>query len=318
MLAETAKLEEAVKKLKRPIAEYKYDGFRVQIHKWKDGLKIFTRRLEDVTSRFPEIVEWASSIPHEYIMEGEAVAYRDGFLPFQYISRRIQRKYGIKGMAEQIPVRVFLFDLLWIDGEDMTDKPLENRRAKLMELIQGSRFDFVHWASGNFESFYKQALKDKQEGIMVKDLDSKYIAGKRVGYWYKVKPEKETLDVVITAAEYGEGKKAGMFSSFVIAVRNEWGEFSDIGKVSSGFSDEELRQINEMIKDHIIDEKDGIALVRPSFVIEVRFQEIQRSPHYPSGFALRFPRFVRFRPDRSPDSADTIERVARLFSKQYK
>ncbi len=318
MLAEASKLEEAVKKLNRPIAEYKYDGFRVQIHKWKGGLKIFTRRLEDVTSRFPEIREWASEIPHEYIMEGEAVAYRNGFLPFQYISRRIQRKYGIKDMAKEIPVRVFLFDLLWMDGKDMIDESLEKRRNTLMKMIKKSRFDFAHWTSSDFESFYQKALEDKQEGIMLKDLDSKYIAGKRVGYWYKIKPEKETLDVVITAAEYGEGKKAGLFSSFVIAVRNEWGDFSDIGKVSSGFSDEELKEINEMIKDHIIDERDGIAVVRPSFVIEVRFQEIQRSPHYPSGFALRFPRFVRFRPDRSPDSADTLERVAKLFSKQYK
>ena len=320
MLAEAGKLEEVLERIENPIAEYKYDGFRVQIHHWKEKgwkTRIFTRRLEDVTERFPEIVEWAGGIEREYVIEGEAVGYRDGFLPFQTVSRRIQRKYNIREMMERIPVKVFCFDILWLDGEEVMERPLKERRELLEGLIRDSGFLLAHYATSGFEKFYEKALEEKQEGIMVKDLKSKYIPGKRVGHWYKVKPEKETLDVVITAAEHGEGKKAGMLSSFYIAVRNEWGEFVEVGKVSSGFSDEELVEMNEMLKDLVTGERDGIVIVKPEIVIEVRYQEIQKSPHYPSGFALRFPRFVSFRPDRSPESADTVERVARLYEKQF-
>ena len=160
-------------------------------------------------------------------------------------------------------------------------------------------------------------VQNNQEGIMIKSLSSRYIAGKRVGQWYKVKPEKESIDVVVTAAEYGEGRKAGRFSSFYVAVRTEWGDFTEVGKVSSGFTDEELEEMNSMIKGLIVSERDGVAVVRPKIVIEVRYQEIQKSPHYPSGFALRFPRFVRFRPDKSPEEADSLERLSHFYSRQF-
>ncbi len=315
MLAEASNsIDEILSRIKDPTAEIKYDGFRCQIHKKGGKVRLFTRNLEDVTDKFPEVADSASRIDGDFILDSEVVGYKDGFLPFQVLSRRIQRKYEIDEMAREIPVRVFVFDVIYRDG-DVTSMPLYKRREILKKIIPGEGIiKMAEHVESGFEEFYKEAVSRGLEGIMIKSLSSPYIPGKRVGYWYKLKPDKETLDVVVTAAEHGEGRKGGMYTSFHVAVRSDTG-LLEVGKVSSGFSDEELKEMNRMISGLIIDEGE-IATVKPEIVIEVMYQEIQRSPHYPSGFALRFPRFVRFRRDKSAREIDTIERVNRLFLKQ--
>ncbi len=323
-------ISEALEKTGTPAqVEYKYDGFRTLIHKIGDKIIIFTRRLEDVTKQFPDVVERARRAikAREAIIDSETIGFDPStgrWLPFQRISQRIKRKYDIEKMAKEIPVKTRVFDVLYVDGENLIFKPLKERWAVLEKIIaEEEEFKLAEHArissSKEGEEFYEKALKDGAEGIMIKNLNAPYKPGQRTGYGYKLKPTMETLDVVIIGAEWGEGKRAHWLSSFLLGVRDpETGEFLPIGKMGTGLTEAQFEMFTQMLKPLIIEEKGKEVKIKPKIVVEVSYQEIQKSPKYASGFALRFPRFVRLREDKGPEEADTIERVALLYEKQKK
>ncbi len=329
LLAEKAgSLKEALRAYKNFAVETKYDGLRMVIQKSGGRVWIFTRRLEDVTAQFPDVRELAlKSLPDGVVVDGECVAVEgERPLPFQVLSQRIQRKHGIGKMAEKIPVRVFLFDLIYREGL-LFDRPLSERRDILEEIVSESEnFRLAEHLRNpderRAEEFYRASVSSGNEGVMVKNLDSGYHPGRRVGYWLKVKPVMENLDLVIIGAEYGTGKRAGAFSSFILGCRDpDTGEFLECGMVGTGIKEKSeeglsFTDLTEMLKPLVESEEGKRVRVRPEVVVEVAYEEIQRSPHYSSGYALRFPRFVRLRPDKSPEEADTAERIERLFRLQ--
>lgn len=306
--------------------EIKYDGARVQVHKDGGRVIIYSRRLENVTRSIPEIVEavQASLKPVKAIVEGELVAVGENGRPrpFQYVLRRFRRKYNIEEMIEKIPLELNLFDTLYVDGEALIDTQFGERRKRLEEAVNES--DRIKLAEQlvtknveDAEEFYKRALELGHEGLMAKRLDSVYEPGNRGKKWLKIKPTMENLDLVIIGAEWGEGRRAHLLGSFLVAAYDpERGEFVPVGKVGSGFTDEDLGEFTKMLKPLIVREEGKFVEIEPKVVIEVTYQEIQKSPKYRSGFALRFPRYVALREDKSPEEADTIERVAQLYEFQ--
>ncbi|WP_099212325.1 ATP-dependent DNA ligase [Thermococcus henrietii] len=306
--------------------EIKYDGARVQVHRDGDRVIIYSRRLENVTRSIPEIVEAvkASLKPSKVIVEGELVAVGENGRPrpFQYVLRRFRRKYNIEEMIEKIPLELNLFDILYVDGESLIDTKFAKRRKKLEESVEES--DKIKLAEQlvtkkveEAEEFYKRALELGHEGLMAKRLDSVYEPGNRGKKWLKIKPTMENLDLVIIGAEWGEGRRAHLLGSFLVGAYDpESGEFVPVGKVGSGFTDEDLVEFTKMLKPLIVREEGKFVEIEPKVVIEVTYQEIQKSPKYKSGFALRFPRYVALREDKSPEEADTIERVAQLYELQ--
>ncbi|AEK73474.1 ATP-dependent DNA ligase [Thermococcus sp. 4557] len=306
--------------------EVKYDGARVQVHKDGDRVVIYSRRLENVTRSIPEVVDAVleSVKPEKAIVEGELVAVGEGGKPrpFQYVLRRFRRKYNIEEMVEKIPLELNLFDVLYVDGDGMIDTPFSERRKKLEEIIsQNERIrlaeQLVTTSADEAEEFYQRALELGHEGLMAKRLDSVYEPGNRGKKWLKIKPTMEDLDLVIIGAEWGEGRRAHLLGSFLVAAFDPHsGEFVPVGKVGSGFTDEDLAEFTRMLKPLIVREEGKYVEIEPKVVIQVTYQEIQKSPKYESGFALRFPRYVALREDKSPEEADTIERIAQLYEFQ--
>lgn len=331
MLGEKAPtLKEALDKYENPILEYKYDGMRTQIHKRKDKFWIFTRRLENVTDQFPDLVKFAKEgiKAEECIIEGEAIGIdpkTNEPIPFQELSRRIQRKYDINLMVKKIPVRIYLFDIVYLNGKNLFDKPYSERRKILEKSIKEIPKKFEMSQSlitkdlKKAKKFYQESLKAKQEGLMVKNLDAKYQPGRRVGFWLKVKPVMETLELTIVKSEWGRGKRSHWLSSFTLACRDpDTGEFLPCGKLGTGLTDEQFESFTKKLKGLIIKEKGVEVKLKPKIVIEVAYEEIQKSPKYESGYALRFPRLQKIREDRRPEDCDTIDRVKELFKSQGK
>ncbi len=306
--------------------EIKYDGARVQVHKDGDRVIVYSRRLENVTRAIPEIVEAirASLKPEKVITEGELVAVGEGGRPrpFQFVLRRFRRKYNIEEMIEKIPLELNLFDILYVDGESLIDTKFSERRKRLESSVEESdkiklAVQLVTKSAEEAQKFYEDALNLGHEGVMAKRLDSVYEPGNRGKKWLKVKPTMENLDLVIIGAEWGEGRRAHLLGSYLVAAYDPHsGEFVPVGKVGSGFTDEDLVEFTKMLKPLIVREEGKFVEIQPKVVIEVTYQEIQKSPKYKSGFALRFPRFVALREDKSPEEADTIERVAELYELQ--
>jgi len=297
-------------------------------HKQGDKIWLFTRREEEVTKQFPDLVKYLkeSLKANECIVEGEALAVnpKTGLpLPFQVLSQRIHRKYDIEKMVKEIPVQIHLFDIVYLEGKQLFDKPFKERRKileKIVKVIPGKvelAKQLVSEDLKELESFYQEALNAKQEGLMLKVLDSPYVFGRHVGTMYKIKPIMETLDLVIVGATYGEGLRAKWLSSYVLACRDpDTGEFLPCGMMGTGLTEEQFQLMTDALKDLIVEEKGREVKIRPKIVVEVAFQEIQKSPNYKSGYALRFPRLVRIREDKGPEEADTIERVEELFKSQ--
>jgi DNA ligase-1 len=322
MLAQASpSLQDALKDTEKFAIEIKYDGARVQIHKKKGIIKIFSRRLEDVTEALPDIAGYAlSSIKaEEAILDGEETKRPK---PFQDILRRFRRKYGIEKKAEEIPFETYIFDILYVDGALMIDEPFSKRRKTLESVFNGEKGRLMlakQLITGDLkeaEEFYHRALEIGHEGVMAKNLDAKYVIGSRVGYMYKVKPVAETLDLVIVGAIWGEGKRAGWLSSFYLGAKDELGEFRLVGRVATGVTEEQLEEFTNLLKPFIEYQKGKEVRLMPQVVVEVGYQEIQKSPKYESGFALRFPRVIRIRDDKSTEEVDTIERMGELFRKQ--
>ncbi len=336
LLAEKSpSLKEALEAYENVQIEVKFDGARIQCHKDGDKVWLFTRRLEDVTAQFPDIVKMVKEgvRANRCVLEGEAMAMgKDGKpSPFQMLSQRIHRKYDIGMMAKEIPIQMNWFDIVYLDGEQLFGKTFRERRKLLEGVISEENGKFqlskplltkdIHEA----EKFYQDALYAGQEGVMVKNLDALYQPGRRVaGGWLKVKPIMETLDLVISGAQWGTGKRAGWMGSFLLACRDEeTGEFLECGMMGTGVKEKKtnedditLKELTEMLRPSVVSEKGNMVRIKPRIVLEIAYEEIQKSPNYDSGYALRFPRLVRIRPDKSPEDADDIERISQLYALQ--
>ncbi len=319
-------IKEGFKRVGKPCSiQYKYDGLRLQVHKKGDEVILFTRRLDNVTKMFPEVVEAVKkSISVDCIIEGEGVGYHPklkSYKPFQEISKRIKRKYKIHELMSETPVVLYVFDILKYKEESCLEKPYKERLALLKKVVKE-----IHWrielvkqiiTSDEAEAlkFYKEALSKDQEGVMMKNLNAPYQPGSRVGYGVKIKPIMEPLDLVITGAEWGQGRRAHWLSSFVLACKSN-GKLLEIGKMGTGLSDEQFSEITKKLKPLIISEEGKQVKVKPVIIVEVGYEEIQKSPTYSSGYALRFPRLMRFRPDK--EEPDSIERIIEIYKSQGK
>ncbi|MBN2202959.1 MAG: ATP-dependent DNA ligase [Candidatus Aenigmarchaeota archaeon] len=332
-LAEKApSLEEALEAFEEPVLEYKYDGARMLIHKKGDSVRIFTRRLENITKAFPDIVELCKEniLAKDCILDSEGLAIDENNrpLPFQMISQRIKRKYDIQKTAKQIPMQLNVFDVIYLDGKSFFDTTLKDRRkilSKIVKEVPGKIQLSKQLATKDIKKagkFYKDSLSNGQEGLIVKNLQATYQPGRRVsGGWLKVKPTLESLDLVITGAVWGTGKRAGWLGSYILACRDpETGDFLECGMLGSGLKEKKtneddvtLEELTELIKPNIENEKGNTVKISPQFVIEVAYEEIQKSPTYSSGYALRFPRLLRVRPDKGPDEADDLNRLDKIF-----
>jgi len=327
MLAEMAQdLGEVIKEHGGITAlEYKYDGARIQIHGKEKSVRVFSRRLTDVTESLPDIVQLVkdriSTSSKEFLLEGEVVAIGqdDKPFPFQDLMRRFRRVREIQSMAKRIPLRLHLFDIVYLNGKMLIDEPYEERWKTLQALV-GPELLATRVVTGKVEDgkeLMERAIKSGHEGIMAKDLKSNYTPGVRGKKWFKIKPV-ETIDIVITAAEWGSGRRKGWLSNYHLGVRDDrTGGYSMIGKTFKGLTDEEFATITKKLLQIETRETKYTVYVKPLIVAEVAFNEIQRSPHYQSGFALRFARINRLREDKGPEDADTLERLTLLYEKQF-
>ncbi len=335
MLFQKAKnIADAFEIVSKPAAfEQKYDGFRLQIHKHNNKLTLYTRRLEDVTAQFPDVVQRISKLVSgdNFIIDAEVVGIdpkTKKYLPFQSISQRIKRKYDIQEIAEKFPVEINVFDVLFCEGKSLLKTPFIERRNMLKKHIKEVPHELklaeqiITDDESVAEKFYKSSLDAGNEGIMVKNLQGIYKPGSRVGFGVKVKPTMDTLEVVIVGAELGEGKRSQWLASFTVAVRDpETNNFVEIGRVGTGIKEKveegvSFEQLTQLLQPLIIEEKGREVTVKPEIVIEVDYEEIQKSPTYSSGFALRFPRLVKLRTDRSAEDINTVEDVAALAGNQ--
>ena len=335
MLYQKAKdIKDAFKIVGKPAAlEYKYDGFRLQVHKFDDVINLFTRRLENVTNRFPEVVRAIKTgvKVKDCILDAEAVGYDPNtkkYLPFQSISQRIKRKYDIEKMAKEFPVELNVFDVVFCEGKSLLDVLFKERRKVLEKVVNVEQLHIVLAKQiitsdkKVAEKFYQESLGAGEEGMMVKNLDAPYKPGSRVGYGVKVKPVMETLDLVITGAEWGKGKRKGWLSSFNIACVDEDGNILEIGKVGTGIKELETEggvtfaQLTELLKPLITSEKGVKVTVKPKIVVEVNYEEIQKSPTYNSGYALRFPRLIQIRQDKPVNEGSGLKLVEKLYTGQ--
>ncbi|HPA98195.1 MAG TPA: ATP-dependent DNA ligase [Methanothrix sp.] len=302
--------------------EWKYDGARVQIHKDGERVRVFSRRLENVTASLPEIVEAARRVKAESaILDGEAVAVGSDGRPmaFQEILKRFRRKYHVAKLAKEIPLRLFLFDLIFLEGESLADRPLKERRALLEDVAEADLLADQMLSDNPVEvaAAYERALEAGHEGLIIKNPASAYAPGKRGKNWLKIKPVMETLDLVVIGAKWGEGRRASFLGSYRLACMDQSsGRLLDVGWVATGLTDEALADLTEMFRELVILEKGMEVEIKPAVIFEVAYEEIQKSPNYSSGYALRFPRMVRVRDDKSLEEADTLERILSLYRSQ--
>ncbi|MBI2143656.1 ATP-dependent DNA ligase [Candidatus Woesearchaeota archaeon] len=328
-------VEEALETAGRPAqCEYKYDGFRLECHRDKDKIWLYTRRLENVTNQFPDVVECLKKHVKgdNYIMDAEAVGFdpkTQKYVPFQNISQRIKRKYDIEKTAEELPVEVNVFDVLSYEGKSFIKEPFKKRRELIERIVSSTKRKIVVSKAitadkePEIERFFKQAKADGTEGLMIKKLDAPYQPGARVGYMLKFKKVMENLDLAVVAAEWGEGKRAKWLSSYYLACNSE-GKLLEIGKVSTGLKEKReeglsFDEVTELLRPLIAEQQGRYVKVKPKIVLEVAYEEIQKSPTYESGYALRFPRIIRNRSEeKGVDDINTLEDVERLYKTQKK
>ncbi len=329
-------IEEAFETVGKPAAvEFKYDGFRIQAHKDEKGnVRLFTRRLEDVTKQFPDVAEFVRKNVRakSFIIDSEAVGYsrKSGkYLPFQSISQRIKRKHDIEKMSSDFPVELNVFDIIYFEGKSLINEGFEKRRKILEKIVRQEPKKIVLSKSKitdsekEVEKFFKEAVNAGNEGLMFKALNAPYKPGARVGHMIKFKAIMETLDLVIVGAEWGEGKRSKWLSSYVIACIDENGNFVEVGRASTGLKEKEeeglsFMEMTRLLKPLIISDKGKEVRVKPKIVIEVEYEEIQKSPTYESGFALRFPRVQNLRIEKGPNDASTLDYVKKLYAGQKK
>jgi DNA ligase-1 len=327
MLAQTASdLDEALEQLGEASTEYKLDGARVQIHKADADVRIYSRQLNDITDSIPEIVELARRVPaRQLVLDGEVVALdKSGRpLPFQVTMRRFGRKLQVSEQQKELPLSVFLFDVLHRDGQDLVDTSYAERLPHLDSVAAPGAASWlsvprlVRPTSKALAEFALGALAAGHEGVMLKALDAEYQAGRRGASWLKVKPV-HTLDLVVLAAEWGSGRRKGWLSNLHLGARDpESGGFVMLGKTFKGLTDALLDYQTAELQKREVSRDAHTVYVKPELVVEVAFDGLQASPHYPAGLALRFARVRRYRPDKSPDAADTIDTLRQLQARAY-
>jgi DNA ligase-1 len=338
--------------------EDKYDGIRAQAHVSDGEVKFFSRTRDEITESFPELPGALAGLPQNAILDGEIVAWEQPgrARPFSVLQQRLGRKKVSEKMLREIPVAYLAFDLLYAGGELLIDLPLRERARMLDELLTKDRtchgvtkarretpgtavqgkLTFgneeevltahiirapVFRASSpeELEGLFAAAQSRGNEGLMIKDLDSAYTPGKRGKTWLKMKRELATLDVVVTAVEYGHGKRVGVLSDYTFGVwdtNTDKARLVNIGKAYSGLTDVEIAEMTQWFLEHTIEDQGFRRTVEPKIVLEVAFNNIMRSDRHDSGYALRFPRIVRLRPDKAAEEADTIQQVRKIFQRQ--
>lgn len=327
MLAQVAEgIQAALDEMGTVAVEWKFDGARVQIHKNGNEVILYSRRLENVTDSLPDIVDMvkAGITVHTAILDGEVVVLGEDGKPgaFQQILKRFRRKYHVDIMKGHIPLQMYLFDILFINGQSLFDYPLLERRQRLMQCVaSGSTLKVAEQVVTNdsvvIHEMYARALDAGHEGIMIKNPVSFYSPGKRGKHWLKVKPVMETLDLVVIGGEWGEGRRATFIGSYLLAcVEPETGKFLSIGRVATGITDDMLSELTSLFQDYIVIEKGKELEFVPEVVFEVAFEEIQESPTYNSGYALRFPRLIRVRDDKSAEEIDPLDRIEQMYISQ--
>ena len=323
MLAQVGEgISASMQELGSAAIEWKYDGARVQIHKDGKRVRIFSRRLEDVTRSLPEIVRLAQEVrADKAILDGEVVAIGKDSRPlaFQEILKRFRRKYNVEKQAKETPLHLFLFDLIYLDGQSTVDLPLTRRRELLEGIADPSILadQVISDSVQRAEEIYHQALEKGHEGLILKNSMSVYAPGKRGKNWLKIKPVMETLDLAVIGAKWGEGRRASFLGSYRLACRDEaTSKLQDIGWVATGLTDEALAELTELFRELILVQNGMEVELKPAVIFEVAYEEIQKSQSYSSGYALRFPRLVRVRDDKSLEEADSLERVESLYRVQ--
>ena len=332
MLAQKAKdIDDAFKKLGKPMAiEYKYDGFRLLIHKANNKITLFTRSLENVTKQFPEVEDYIKKFVkgNSFILDSEAVGYdkkTKQYTDFQKISQRIRRKYHIDKLQKDLPVEINVFDILSYNGKSQLDVPFKKRRQLIEKILTNHPYKLISSkhkitsSNKEVEEFYKKALKNNQEGIMMKNLEAEYKPGRRVGHMLKLKPDENELDLVITGGEWGAGKRAGWISSFILSCK-KGNKYLEIGKVGTGILEKETADskitfdnLTKLLKPLITEEKGKKIKVKPKVVVTITYQDIQHSPNYESKWALRFPRITLLREDKPLSEIATLEEIEEDF-----
>jgi DNA ligase-1 len=358
MLASPAQsAEEALSYFENALVEDKYDGIRAQAHCSGGEVRIFSRTRDEITESFPELPDALAGLPQDAILDGEIVAWSyltaesgepGRALPFGALQQRLGRKKVSHRMMRRVPVAYLVFDVLYAGGELLIDRPLRERARMLDELLATPRIPggardsgaqgelmlesteptltraqvfrapvFQSSSPAELEELFEAAQARGNEGLMIKNPESSYTPGRRGKSWLKLKRELATLDVVVTAVEYGHGKRIGVLSDYTFAVRN--GErLVNIGKAYSGLTDDEIAEMTRWFLEHTTEDQGFRLIVEPKIVLEVAFNNMMRSDRHDSGYALRFPRIVRLRPDKLPEDADTIERVQEIYESQAK
>jgi DNA ligase-1 len=319
MLASSADSIEAALEVITPAAvEWKLDGIRIQAHVADGNVRLFTRTLDEITARLPEVVLALKDLPvHSAVLDGELIALRaDGRpRPFQVTAARTASQAATGDGAEaDVPLSVFLFDVMYLDGEDLTGKPASERYEALRRAAPESLLTprLVTSSASEAAEFFRDAIARGHEGVVVKSLDTPYTAGRRGAGWIKVKP-RHTLDLVVLAVEWGHGRRTGKLSNLHLGARDpDTGGFVMLGKTFKGLTDELLTWQTERLLA-LEDRRDAYTVyVRPELVVEIAFDGVQFSPRYPAGLTLRFARVLRYRPDKPPTEADTIDSVRAL------
>jgi DNA ligase 1 len=320
MLAQSSEsVAGALERLGTAAVEWKLDGVRVQIHRSGEDIRVFTRTLDDITTRLPEVVEVVRALPvRSIVLDGEAIALDDHGRPrpFQVTGSRIGSRVDVARAWRETPLSTFFFDVLLLDGEDLLDASGSQRFAALARAVPDAllvpRLVTGDPAAG--QEFFQGAIAAGHEGVVVKALDQGYAAGRRGAGWIKVKPV-HTLDLVVLAAEWGHGRRTGWLSNLHLgALDRASGDFVMMGKTFKGLTDEMLAWQTERLLGLAVDRGDWVVSVRPELVVEIALDGVQTSPRYPAGMALRFARVVRYRDDKNAADADTVDAVRALHS----
>jgi len=304
-------------------ADDKYDGVRAQIHASAGDVRIYSRTLDDVTHRFPEIESAARALSREAVLDGEIVAFSDRVLPFATIQKRLGRRKVSEALLRDAPVVFFAFDLLFIDAEVLLETPLRERLVRLRELLSGTPASIRFTSqtevrdAAHVDELFDAARARANEGLVVKAPDSVYTPGRRGKSWLKYKKALATLDCVVTAAEYGHGKRRSVLSDVTFAVRRD-GELVNIGKAYSGLTDAEIETLTKHFQATTVSRHGPVHVVEPTIVLEIAFDRIQESARHKSGYALRFPRIAHLRDDKTVDQVSTIDEVRRIYEGQLK
>lgn len=320
MLAQpAADVQGALDQFGDALFEYKLDGARIQAHRSGSEVRVYSRALNEVTASVPEVVEAVQGLPaRSLILDGEAIALRsDGRPhPFQTTMRRFGRRRDVAELRETLPLSVYFFDLLLLEGESLIDLALEERLHRMQSLLPDDLRPprAVTREPEAAEALWSRAISEGHEGLMAKALDSYYEAGSRGAQWLKLKPA-HTLDLVVIAAEWGSGRRRGWLSNLHLAAYDpEQDRFVMLGKTFKGLTDELLEWQTKELLARETARDEHVVHVRPELVVEIAFNEVQQSPRYPGGFALRFARVKGYRPDKDPRSADVFETVQRIHA----